>query len=236
MNRIIYIDNLRGIAFILMILHHIFYFYDVSKNYKTKLANNIFINIGGILARNLFIFLAGVSLYISYSNNKTYKTKFYKTRFYRSLEILFHALIISLVTYLLYPNIFIRFGILHFMALATLLCSVIVQLEDYYLIILLLFLLQPPKINNFIDTITGSQNKYNMMDWFPLFEWLPIMIFGMFIAKNVNLEKLKLFDFKILKTSNLLTYLGKNTLNLYTLHVVFLLYFYYLLEHSSLLT
>ena len=39
--RINTIDNLRGIAFILMVFQHIFYFYDVSMNYKTSYSSNI---------------------------------------------------------------------------------------------------------------------------------------------------------------------------------------------------
>ena len=51
--------------------------------------------------------------------------------------------------------------------------------------ILFLFI-TPPKINNFVDTITGASMKYNMMDWFPLFEWIPLMLLGMYFIENIN--------------------------------------------------
>ena len=44
-NRLFLLDNIRGIAFIFMIIHHIFYFYDVSRNYNTSYANNKFVSI-----------------------------------------------------------------------------------------------------------------------------------------------------------------------------------------------
>ena len=47
MNRIVAIDNIRGIAFLLMIVHHIFYFYDVSNGYGTSLASHKFVNTSG---------------------------------------------------------------------------------------------------------------------------------------------------------------------------------------------
>jgi uncharacterized membrane protein len=47
MTRIIAIDNMRGIAFIFMIIQHLFYFYDVSNFYETKLADNFFIDASG---------------------------------------------------------------------------------------------------------------------------------------------------------------------------------------------
>ena len=68
MTRLLYLDNLRGIAFIFMIIHHMFYFYDVSNNYSTSYASNIFVNKSGFIARSLFIFLAGISL--SFVGNK----------------------------------------------------------------------------------------------------------------------------------------------------------------------
>jgi uncharacterized membrane protein len=93
----------------------------------------------------------------------------------------------------------------------------------YILFIILFLFITPPKINNFIDTITGASMNYNMMDWFPLFEWIPLMLLGMYFIENVKIENLKLFDYKILNTNNLLTYLGKNSLNLYTFHIIFLI-------------
>jgi len=220
MTRIIAIDNLRGIAFILMFIQHIFYFYDVSKFYETNYAKIPIINISGIIARTLFIFLAGCSIVLNYKNNKK---KFLKNKFKRTFEILLHALIITIITYIYYPDFYVRFGILHFIAISSLLCSLIVPYPKLYILFIILFLFKPPKINNFIDTITGASMKYNMMDWFSLFEWIPLMLLGMYFMQNINIENLKLFDNKILNSNNLLTYLGKNTLNLYTLHIIFLI-------------
>jgi len=233
MNRINYIDNLRGLSFILMFIQHLFYFYDVSKLYKTHLSDNFFINLCGSFSRNLFIFLFGYLLYLLYKNFFD-KFKFYNNKLFISIEILLHGLLISLVTYILYPSIFIRFGILHFISLATFICSLLLPYPKYYIVFLTIFLvIQPPKINTFLDTITGASINFKMMDWFPLFMWLPIMILGMICAHNNILNKLKILNYDLFKSSNLLTYIGKNSLNLYTLHVIILIYFYYFLEHKS---
>ena len=113
MSRIILLDNLRGLAFIFMIIHHIFYFYDVTNNYTTSYAKNIMVDISGTIARTLFVFLAGISL-VLLSKNKNNISK----RLKRSLEIAGHGLIITAVTYYFFPKYFIRFGVLHFIALA----------------------------------------------------------------------------------------------------------------------
>jgi len=62
MNRIYLLDNLRGIAFLFMVLQHIFYFYDISNNYQTKTASNKLVEYSGIIARTLFVLLAGYSV------------------------------------------------------------------------------------------------------------------------------------------------------------------------------
>lgn len=233
MTRIIAIDNMRGIAFIFMIIQHLFYFYDVSNLYETDLASNFFVSSSGTIARSLFIFLAGCSLVLNYKNDKE---KFKKNRFKRSFEILMHALLVSAVSYIYYPNYFIRFGILHFISLATFLSSFLVPHVKLYLISIMFFLfIKPPRLNIPFDIISGASAHFNMMDWFPLFKWLPLMIIGMYSMNNVDVNKLKLIDIDILKSENVLTYLGKNSLNLYTFHLIFLIIFFYYMKNKRIM-
>ena len=56
-----------------MVIHHIFYFKDVSNDYTTSYADNIFVQSSGTLARTLFIFLVGLSL--SIPNKKEFNIK-----------------------------------------------------------------------------------------------------------------------------------------------------------------
>lgn len=224
MSRIILLDNFRGIAFIFMIIHHIFYFNDVSNDYQTSYSKNIMVETSGTIARTLFIFLAGISLSLL-----SRKTNNISKRFKRSLEIAGHALVITAVTYYLYPQYFIRFGILHFMALSTFLLSFIAPYPKVTIILFILSLIiQIPKINPFIDTITGASFNYNAMDWFPLQKWISLMLLGLIFGQNYDLTKLNFHKFLI--TSNTLTLIGQNCLQLYTTHVVILLCFFYYLN------
>ena len=224
MTRIILFDNLKGIAFILMVIQHIFFFYDLSNNFTTALSKNILVNDCGIIARTLFIVLAGISVYL---NNKN-KNKSIKKTVSRSLQIGLHALLITIITYIYYPNLYVRFGILHFLAISTLLCSFI---SSYSIITILFFIFllifKVCSINPFIDTITGAKVLYNMIDYFPMSKWLPLLIFGIIIAQNINLYDLKYLDNKsILTRNNILTTLGKNSLELYTFHIILLILVY----------
>ena len=223
MSRFIILDNLRGIAFILMIIHHIFYFYDVKNKYRTFYSNNIIIKIIGFISRNLFIFLVGYSLVYSYENNKN---NFLNNRIKKSLEILAHAFFISLITYYYYPDYYIRFGVLHFIGLITLLLAFITPYYNLYYIIFFIFIvlqyIELPYFNNFIDILLGN-NNYTSMDYFSIIKWTPVVLLGMIVKSqqyNINLP------INILNDNNLLSWFGQNSLNLYTLHIVIIILFY----------
>jgi len=237
--RYLFIDNLRGIAFIFMIIHHIFYFKDASNEYITSYADNIFVKSSGTIARTLFIFLVGLSLSLDYNkknnnknNNNKNKKNIITKRLNRSLEIFVNALIITFVTYMYFPNYFIRFGVLHFISLASLLGTYFIDKKKLTFISILFFLLiKPMSVNNsIIDLITGGKVNYNMMDYFPLFPWFGLVLMGIFFGQTTNLSKienkLSKINNKIFNKNNFLTKIGKNCLNLYTMHIVLLIIIY----------
>jgi uncharacterized membrane protein len=97
-----------------MVIQHIYYFYDVSNDYQTKLSENTIISSSGLIARTMFILLAGYSVYMAYKKDPE---NHIGKRIKKSTEILLHAILITFITYVLYPKYFVRFGILHFLAL-----------------------------------------------------------------------------------------------------------------------
>jgi len=227
MKRILIIDNLRGIAFLFMTFQHIFYFYDVSTNYDTSYSQNILVDNSGLFARVMFILLAGYSVYMTYQkDNKIHLKK----RFIRSLEILGHGLFLTFLTYMLYPDNYIRFGILHFLALATLLISFIAPYKIVTIIVLVLCTIMTyvkyPSVNSFVDTITGARAPASMMDWFSLDKWMPIILVGLVLGQNIDLSNNSILEF-----NNVITDIGKNSLNLYTLHVTVLLIIYKMINN-----
>ena len=241
--RLLLIDSLRGFAFILMFIQHLFYFYDVSNYYRTSYSNNKFIKDCGSISRYLFLFLVGYSLSLSYKNN----SNFYKNIIKKSLIILFHALILSLFTKYLYPEFYIRFGILHFIGVSTLLLLFLMPLKNFPLLFVIISLylscINLPKIitnNSYINLMLGSNQSYYMMDYFSINEWIPVVIFGMFIESIlslkinntsiidilINILKLNFLNDNKYNINNILSTIGKNSLNLYTLHIIIILLFY----------
>ena len=224
MNRFNLIDNLRGIAFILMVIQHIFYFYDVNNAYTTSISSHPLIKLSGIISRHLFLFITGYSLVMTFDK----KTTLYK-RLKRSLLTLCHAFIISCITFYYYPNYYVRFGVLHFIGIATLILSPLIPYKSLYPLFLVISMYMYknksmiPLINPIIDTMLGTRVYYNMMDYFPLLEYLPVIISGMMFS-YVNKDTLLKLD--ILNNTGIITQIGKNTLNLYTLQFVGLILFY----------
>ena len=222
------IDNIRGIAFIFMIIQHLFYFYDVSNNYETKLSENIIINNAGVIARTMFILLAGYSLNMAYNKDKE---NYISKRIKKSTEILLHGFIISFVTYILYPKYFVRFGILHFLALGTLIISPLAPHKMLSIIILIISLyITIPKVHPLFDLITGASRNYQMMDWFPLQTWTPILLCGLIIGQHVNINTIQN---SFLQSENILTGIGKTSLNLYTIHLITLLLFFKIYNYKK---
>jgi uncharacterized membrane protein len=211
-----------------MVFQHIFYFYDVSTNYKTSYSSNELVFTSGMISRTMFILLAGYSVYMTYGkDNKVH----IKKRATRSFEILIHGLFLTCFTFIIYPDNFIRFGILHFLALATLLISVLSPYKIGAIVALVMSIfIRYPNINPFIDTITGANASATMMDWFPLDKWMPIILLGLVIGQNVDVSKL---DIPFLEFNNIVTDIGKNSLNLYTIHVVILLLLYRVINYTG---
>lgn len=228
MERIKIIDNLRGIAFLFMVFQHIFYFYDVSNNYQTSFASMDIVNYSGLFARVLFILLSGYSVYMNYEKDKDKdKNLNVVKRAKRSFEILMHGFVITLVTYILYPQYFVKFGILHFLAVGTLLVSFLAPYKLLSVIVLFVIMnITYPKINPYVDVVTGAGANSFMMDWFPLNKWLPLLLSGLVLGQTIPTTSLP----QILDFDNFITDIGKNSLNFYTIHLVVLLVFYKVLN------
>ena len=219
-----FIDLIRGIAFILMIIHHLNYF-----NPKNNLSVTNIVNICGTISRTVFIILVGISINLFKSNKKTNK----KSK--KPYLTLLGALVISLFTYILLPEKhIIYFGVLHFIAFITIILQYVTCDTKMSIIILIISLF----LKDYMLTITPSDNIINLMlgsytktrfplDTFPIFTWLPYVAFGMIIGdflKNTpglqNKFTLENLEFKNMNIFKPIIFVGKNSLFLYVMHII----------------
>ena len=215
------IDIARGIAFGCMLVHHVFYFTNMSRPIDMQVNLSRPVEVFGSVARHLFILIAGYSIAAQYLN-QTEKCQTWKKRLSRCIEVGFHAGLISLVSYACYPSKWVRFGILHFMCLASLLASTIMLSVHSELIALCVIvgLFCAPITGTFLDVVSGSQCMFSTIDWFPLASWFPLLWLGVLLGRHFPPSKLFKGTNENGTAMSIFSFVGKNSLTLYTTHFV----------------
>ena len=113
------IDLLRGAAILLMALYHglfsLVYIYGVDWNwFKSPWFNNV----GAPILGGIFVLISGIS------------TRFSRSAIKRGLQIFFWAMVMTIVTGLVMPDLIIKFGILHLMGCCMILTGLLAPWLD----------------------------------------------------------------------------------------------------------
>ena len=240
------VDLIKGVAVIFMVIFHIFYFpnqYGFKEfNYDTKTLTTL-----AKIAQIIFITGVGVNMYISYNSDKEKikkdkkkKSEFLKKQLYRILKLVLIAIFISIFSYFIFGNMFVKFGILHFMAFSSLLLLPLVDSPKLLVVIVLVTLFiryligkdkkifygVPPKI----AFITGLYSSYGAVDHFPIIPWIVFICIGIILGRVITNKKNQdlLVDKK--EDKNLITkgvkWCGKNSLEIYVVHWILLFIFF----------
>lgn len=218
-------DLLRGLAVIGMIVFHAFYMLDFYNVLSQQMRS------GWWLVLSLFVqlvFLSFVGMFLSFSALKTEDTKaFYKKQLFRILMLVGLALLISGVTFLVVPGAFVRFGILHCIALCIALLMFVakkptVLLAVAFLGIGLFFLRSHFLTDGIIGYIMGlNAEKPFSIDYFPLIPWISVVALGgvcghIFFQLQQNKIHLNTDEPPILRGVH---FLGRHSLLIYLLHI-----------------
>lgn len=140
------IDFIRGIAFILMMIHHIYYF-RIFKSLPYQIP--LWVEICGIISRNTFIILSG---FVSSKYHSKYFT------------IFINALIITFSSYIFLPKKnMIYMGVLHYLFLSLLTLHLF---KSFPKIILLLGYLSYKFRNFYIPVINNPADLFIPYKWF----------------------------------------------------------------------
>ncbi|WHH59560.1 heparan-alpha-glucosaminide N-acetyltransferase [Petroclostridium sp. X23] len=221
-NRVWEIDFIRGTAIILMVIFHLivdlkdFYSYDIE--YLSG-----FWSYEGKLSAILFMLVSGVSCTFSKSNMK------------RGLKVFSFGLILTAVTYIFSPEMYIRFGILHFLGTSMILYSLINKLSTKLLltastliIIIGNYFLKMTVQSPYLFVIGLTDKNFGSMDYYPLMPWLSVFIIGIVIGRVVYKERKSIFNFTLENTY--MSFLGNHSLLIYLLHQPLLLATLYVLH------
>tara|TARA_Y100000114_G_C11719664_1_gene307809 strand:- start:96 stop:842 length:747 start_codon:yes stop_codon:yes gene_type:complete len=236
-NRVDEIDFIRGIAIILMVIYHWFSLLDLRIG--STYSNNLLVSVIGNFARTSFVILVGISSDLSRQNTKN-DNKYIKKQLVRVLYLIIYALLLTIISKFAYPDCFIRFGILHYMAVALFLLTFMSLIPEYIPVIIGVFMLftyvmfmKDRRTGNLFLNAIGFTPNYNTMDYFPIFRWFWLSAIGLYISKSIYKDGKRTYSdpyFDKNFVSRSLVTLGKYSLEIYLLHlpvIYFIQYFIY---------
>lgn len=217
------IDYLRGIAIILMILFHLIFdlteFYNHSIPYLSG-----FWYYEGKMAAILFIFVSGIS------------SNFSERNLQRGVKVFGFGMLLSVVTFIPFPQDFIKFGILHFFGISMIIYHFIRKLDRKYL---LLIAVAAIIVGNIFDKMTVSvpylfpigllNNSFSSLDYYPLLPWIGVFLFGAVIGKTFYKKRESIFKFEA-PSIKILSYHSQHSILIYLLQQPILLALLYIIH------
>lgn len=179
------IDALRGFAILLMIAYH----FSFDLNYHGWIHQDFNHSTFWLVARacivSLFLLLVGISLVLN--SQRTDSSSFWR----RQARLLAACIAVSIGSYLMFPDSFIFFGILHFILLASLLGRLCVRFYYTNLITALLALIVGMNYSSSVfDTpllqwVGFMTYKPFTEDYVPFFPWFGVVLLGIFLGKLI---------------------------------------------------
>jgi uncharacterized membrane protein len=126
------------------------------------------------------------------------------------------ALLISAATWLYSPEGFIRFGIIHMIAVSTLIAPFFLRFGKLNIVIGLAIILAGLQAhytdNGFLFWLGPIRYDYMAFDHYPLVPWFGLVLIGLELGKRIGSWK------KIVPVNGLLSLLGRNSLLIYIIH------------------
>jgi len=225
--RFLEIDFIRGIGIILMVIFHFVF-------QMTFLGlSNVDAWSGGwlVMARVvqfIFVFSTGMTLKISYDRRSKDKNKPVKSKLMHAGKIFALGMVITLITWILFRDQFVVFGILHFYGAAIVLGLPFLKLKPILnaLFGILIFAITGPVINldysnNIFFPIGGFREDFITLDYFPLLPWFGLFLMGVAFAGWFYKNGVGRFNFEFTEESKVIrafNAFGRWSLWIYMIH------------------
>jgi uncharacterized membrane protein len=222
------LDFLRGIAVLAMIAYHLCF--DLSLYYGYPIA----VESGGLVlfaraTATLFLTLVGICFVISWERTAPDARR--KKYVQRAAIIFFGGMIVTFATWIIDPETFVIFGILHLIAVATLIQYLVRPLRKWNLLLGLLvlstaFFLPTSGIATPLLLPLGILSKgFTSVDYYPLLPWLGPVLIGMGLGDLLYVpqrrERLEPFD--DIQWPHWILWTGRKSLWIYFVHQPILL-------------
>ncbi len=216
------VDFSRGIAIILMIIYN----WSFALRYL-----NIFSFDGWFywfvfprLIAIMFLFIAGISLVLSHGGaKKNVNSK----HILRGLKIFSLGILITLVTWLLFPQDFIVFGILHLIGASIILAIPLLKYKKLSLLLGALFIAIGFALQNFrfdfawLVWLGFIPQNFQSLDYFPILPWFGVVLLGLYFG-NLFYQKgkrnFRIRDISQYSAVKIICLAGRNSLIIYLTH------------------
>lgn len=242
--RFIELDLWRGISIIFMIIFHVFFVLDFYGVVKNEMSSDFF-EVFGNFVRISFLLLAGISIAISYEKvfARTGSSFLAVLRQWkRAFVAVVCALIVSFVTFFAVPDAYVRFGILHLIAISIFVLAFFAGNKwssfafAVFSFILGYFL---KDCRSFVLPVCG--NSAAALDYFPVFPWIGFAALGIFIGRIFYIEGMSDFSagiFRIFDARNfvlkMILVMGRHSLLVYMVHIPVIIGVFVLFDVISL--
>ena len=230
------LDVSRGFAILLMFIYHFSYDLNYYGFIQQDFTQDAFWINFRIVIVSLFLLIMGISLYLSCYRGLS------KKRFQRRLLLLiFYSSLVSLASWVMHPKAIIFFGILHFIAVASVLGLLFIRLGKINLIIGISLIFLPQIISHaFFDQAYlqwfGLMTKLPVsVDYVPLLPWFGVVLLGIYLGQKLSqlpgnspLKKRETTNI----TSKTLALTGRHSLHIYMLHQPLFLGILYIIKQT----
>ena len=162
------------------------------------------------IAASLFVGISGVSYFLAHR----LEYDFTKTTG-RTKRLIFWAFVITIITYIFEPSAYVRFGVLHLLALASIVAFPVARKPEFALGIGLILLIIPLSSNSNLVWLGLRETGFIAVDYFPLNPWLGIFFIGLALASRIYPEGKPLTE---IQWPEKWLWFGRNTLTIYVIH------------------
>jgi uncharacterized membrane protein len=231
--RIRMVDIARGSAIVLMIIYHTAFdinFLGLSPLAMSEGPWSLLQKLTGFM----FVSIAGISLALSERGNRTG----YERHFKRALRLGIIALLITAATWVYPHEPFVKFGVIHMLALATLIAPFFLRFGVVNVLLGLLIIIGGIMINEhttdnpWLFWLGLRTADYTSLDHYPLLPWFGVFLIGTFAGSKIEQKKQ---PEKPSGIAALLGWMGRHSIQIYILHQPALMAILMLISASGIL-
>ena len=217
--RYLWLDISRGLAVCAMIIYHFIFDLSWFQLINVNFYEDAIPRITRTLIVFSFLFIVGISLRVAWEMQQR-QTAFWR----RFIKISLCALLVTVASYFAFPQSFIYFGILHFIALASLLAHPFTRAPKAAFVIGIAIIVAGltltssffnPRYLSWIGFVTELPRTE---DFVPLFPWLGVVLLGIAFQATRGGFKKQSATMKHNIALRVLSWAGRRSLWIYMLH------------------